>query len=288
MAVHIDVHGRAATCVLLCSQQAKRCTELCVQHATIGVGSCGVFMQIFTILRNAFKQAGLPLYVNPYGVLPTGYERGIIQVVPDTKSRASLGEISDGGLYELFQSHYGAPGTRGFEDARSNFIVSQAGYAIASFIVQSKDRHNGNILLDSKGHIVHIDFGFIFEISPGGNLGFERAAFKFSHEMVQLIDPGGQKRSTQYQRFKELCVRGFLVARTVASDILAVAALMADSGLPCYSRGRPVHHMRERFLLEKEPAEAAAFMRRAVDEAHNSFTTGFYDYIQVLQQGIPY
>jgi Phosphatidylinositol 3- and 4-kinase len=157
----------------------------------------------------------------------------------------------------------------------------QAGYAVASYLVQSKDRHNGNILLDSEGRIVHIDFGFIFEISPGGNLGFERAAFKFSHEMVQLLDPGAQQQSTQYKQFKELCVRGFLAARTAAKDVMAVATLMADSGLPCFGRGKPLENLEARFMLDKSPAEAAAFMRSAVDGAHNSFTTGFYDYIQV-------
>ena len=83
-------------------------------------------------------------------------------------------------------------------------------YAIASYLLQSKDRHNGNILIDTQGRLVHIDFGFILEISPGANMRFESAAFKLSHEMTQLLDPSGQRDSSQFHMFEELCVRGFL------------------------------------------------------------------------------
>ena len=84
---------------------------------------------------------------------------------------------------------------------------------MACYLLQAKDRHNGNILIDRSGRLVHIDFGFILEISPGGNLGFETAAFKLSHEMTQLLDPGGTQTSAQFRRFQELVVRGYLVVR---------------------------------------------------------------------------
>lgn len=89
-------------------------------------------------------------------------------------------------------------------------------YAIACYLLQAKDRHNGNILVDSLGHLVHIDFGFILEISPGGNLGFESAAFKLSHEMTQLLDPSGNRTSPQFHLFQEYCIRGYLAVSSTS------------------------------------------------------------------------
>ena len=52
--------------------------------------------------------------------------------------------------------------------------------------IPSGCRHNGNILVDSEGHIIHIDFGFVLANSPGNNLGFESSPFKLTHEFAEV------------------------------------------------------------------------------------------------------
>jgi phosphatidylinositol 4-kinase len=244
-------------------------------------------LQVISMLEHTFKEVGLDLFLYTYGVITTDYECGLIEVVPNTKSRSGLGELSDCGLVQIFKQNFGEAGSTKFETARMNFIRSCAGYAVASFILWAKDRHNGNMLIDKDGHLIHIDFGFIFGISPGGNLGFENAGFKLSHEMCELIDPLGNRKSPEYKYFKKICIRGFLAARRRSQDIIDCVSLMSESGLPCFGYGKPVENLKKRLAIDVNTDAAAAYFEGVVDDAYMKWTTGFYDVIQFLQQGIP-
>ncbi|KAD4179153.1 hypothetical protein E3N88_27744 [Mikania micrantha] len=243
-------------------------------------------LQVISLLKDIFQAVGLDLYLYPYGVLPTDPERGIIEVVPNTRSRSQMGETTDGGLYEIFQQDFGAVGSPNFEAARHNFIISSAGYAVASLLLQPKDRHNGNLLFDNAGRLVHIDFGFILETSPGGNMRFESAHFKLSHEMTQLLDPSGAMKSETWFLFVSLCVKGYLAARRYMDGIINTVLMMVESGLPCFSRGDPIGNLRKRFNPEMSERQAANFMIRTCADAYDKWSTAGYDLIQYLQQGI--
>jgi phosphatidylinositol 4-kinase len=78
-----------------------------------------------------------------------------------------MGRAKVNDLLSFFVDKYGGVDTVPFQQARMAFIQSMAAYSVACYILQIKDRHNGNIMIDGDGHIVHIDFGFLFDIGPG-------------------------------------------------------------------------------------------------------------------------
>ena len=113
-----------------------------------------------------------------------------LKEIPDAISIDSLKRNSPNftSLGNFFLEHFGERRSDEYADAKACFVESLAAYSIVCFLLQIKDRHNGNILLDNRGHLVHIDFGFYFLSSPGKNSGFESAPFKLTRDFVDLMD----------------------------------------------------------------------------------------------------
>ena len=88
----------------------------------------------------------------------------------------------------------------------TNFVKSLVGYSLLTYILQVRDRHNANLLLDDEGHIIHIDFGFILGDSPGMNMNFENAPFKMTREYIELL---GGLDSGAMVMFQDLFLKGF-------------------------------------------------------------------------------
>jgi phosphatidylinositol 4-kinase len=241
-------------------------------------------LQMIAAFRGIFNDVGLDVYVFPYRVTATAPGCGVIDVLPNSISRDMLGRESVNGLYDYFISKYGNEDSLRFQEARSNFVKSMAAYSIISFLLQFKDRHNGNIMLDDAGHILHIDFGFCFDIAPGG-VKFERAPFKLTSEMMAVM--GGSIDHQAFKWFEELCVKAFLASRQYTEKLSQLVLLMMDSGLPCF-KPESVQHFKDRFVLDKSEREAADFMKGLVKRSYSSYSTAVYDQFQLMTNGIPY
>lgn len=108
-----------------------------------------------------------------------------IECIPDTVSldelKKAMPQNNQWTLREFYRRYF----YENFEEAQKNFAESLAGYSILNYLLNVKDRHNGNILIDRHGHILHIDFGYFLSNCPGG-INFENAPFKLT-EVIAMI-----------------------------------------------------------------------------------------------------
>ncbi|KAI0345278.1 atypical/PIKK/PI4K protein kinase [Trametopsis cervina] len=241
-------------------------------------------LQVIAMFKNIFSAVGLTVYLFPYRVTATAPGCGVIDVVPNATSRDEMGRAKVNDLLDFFVAKYGGEDTVEFQRARLNFIQSMAAYSVACYILQIKDRHNGNIMIDGEGHIVHIDFGFLFDIGPGG-VKFEPNSFKLTHEMVVLM---GGRYSQGYQLFQQLTVKAFLAIRPHADQLVSTVQLMLETSLPSFKGEPTIKRLRDRFKLELNERQAAQWMMDIVRNAHENVRSTAYDEFQRLQNGIPY
>ncbi|KAJ3226573.1 phosphatidylinositol-4- kinase [Clydaea vesicula] len=224
-------------------------------------------LQLISIFKCIFEKAGLDMYLFPYRIVATNPGCGVIEVIPNSISRDQMGREKVNSLYEYFVAHFGTPNGMNYQQAQLEFLKSLAPYSLIIYLLQIKDRHNGNIMFDSQGHIIHIDFGFILDLYVGG-VNFESAPFKLTTEMIQVL--GGDSSSPAYQRFSDLIVKAYLACRPYANEIISMVSLMADSGLPPFKGGSTIERLRERFQLEKTEKLAAEFMILKIKESHEN------------------
>ncbi|XP_047510662.1 phosphatidylinositol 4-kinase beta isoform X1 [Pieris napi] len=239
--------------------------------------------QLLRRLQAVWDLERVPLTLRPYEIICLDKESGLIQPVLNSVSLHQIKKQSGKTLRAWLELEHGPGTSEGFLRAQRNFVHSAAAYALTSYLLQLKDRHNGNILLDSAGHIIHIDFGFIFSISPK-NLGFESSPFKLTPEFVEVMDG---ENSDMFAYFKILILRGLIAARKHCDQILHLVDTMRMSGqLACLRSSSSVSNFRSRFHVGRTEPQLRQLVDRLVSDALNSLSTRLYDNYQYYTNGI--
>ncbi|XP_020246312.1 phosphatidylinositol 4-kinase beta 1-like [Asparagus officinalis] len=245
-------------------------------------------VQLVAQFYDIYQEAGLPLWLRPYEILVTSSYTALIETIPDTASihaiKSRFPNISS--LRDYFISKY-EENSPSFKLAQRNFVESMAGYSILCYLLQVKDRHNGNLLVDEEGHIIHIDFGFMLSNSPGG-VNFESAPFKLTRELLEVMDSDAEGNPSEFfDYFKVLCIQGFLTCRKHAEHIILLVEMLQDSGFPCFKGGpRTIQNLRKRFHLSLTEEQCVSLVLSLISSSLDAWRTRQYDYYQRVLNGI--
>ncbi|TBU19218.1 phosphatidylinositol 4-kinase [Ordospora colligata] len=237
--------------------------------------------QVLLEMKQIWKQENVPLWIHGYQIYLVSSRCGIIETVVDAMSIHKIKQkmMLDGKNYSLkshFMESFGQNGER-YKDCVRNFLCSLVGYSLATYILQVKDRHNGNIMIDREGHVVHVDFGFIM----GGHPGFycvEGAPFKFSKEYLELLDG-------LMDEFKELFLQGYLALRRHSHRLFRMVEMLFDGASPECFNPRELANFKDRFQLSLDDAGVAEHVEYLIGKSFNNMGTGLYDSYQYFSYG---
>ncbi|RYP33672.1 hypothetical protein DL767_004667 [Monosporascus sp. MG133] len=256
--------------------------------------------QLIQVCDKIWAEAGIPVWVKMMRILVTGESSGLVETITNgvslhsLKRSLTLASIESGvnprrrfaTLKDHWVKTFGKPNSEPYKAAVDAFKRSLAAYSMISYILQLKDRHNGNVLIDNEGHIIHIDFGFMLSNSPG-SVGFEAAPFKLTYEYVDVLGGVG---SPDFEDYKRLCKQAFQALRRSADNIIDLVRMMGrESNMPCFSAGvaQATNALRQRFQLHLSADEAESFVETdLIAKSLGSYYTRLYDTFQYRTQGI--
>jgi phosphatidylinositol kinase/protein kinase (PI-3 family) len=109
-------------------------------------------LQLFNIMNRVWFEEKIILKMSLYGVISTGYQQGMLEIVKESDTLATIHKHYGGPTAIIFSKQ---PLKRWMEnncncceaDYISNFLFSCVAYCVSTFVLGIGDRHNDNIMI---------------------------------------------------------------------------------------------------------------------------------------------
>nr|XP_009859078.1 phosphatidylinositol 4-phosphate 3-kinase C2 domain-containing subunit alpha-like [Ciona intestinalis] len=246
-------------------------------------------MQLIRVMENMWLAEGLDLRIVTFDCLPTGLNQGLVELIGESKTLREIqssygltGAFKDRPIAEWLEKYN--PTGISYEKAVENFTLSCAGYCVATYVLGICDRHNDNIMLRSSGHLFHIDFArFLGHAQMFGNIKRDRAPFVLTSDMAYVIN-GGDRPSSQFQDFVDVCCRAFNIVRSQSHVIINLLSLMLDCGIPELSSKSDLKYVYDALKPNAAETEATTMFTRLIESSLSSSFTRFNFFIHNLAQ----
>lgn len=172
-------------------------------------------LQMLRIMDRIWKSNGYDFRLNTYSCISMDSRLGMIEVVLNAETIANIQKekgifsatspFKKGSLFAWLRDHNNTEEL--IAKACNEFMLSCAGYCVATYVLGVADRHSDNIMVKKNGQLFHIDFGHILgHFKEKFGIRRERVPFVLTHDFVYVINKGrSDKDADEFKKFQYLC-----------------------------------------------------------------------------------
>ncbi|KAL1230933.1 Phosphatidylinositol 3-kinase piki-1 [Trichinella spiralis] len=200
-------------------------------------------LQMIHLMDHLWLKENLDLRMVVFRILPLQDKKGVIELVKNSKTLREI-QVEEGGMTgvlrdDLIQKWLQKqnPSELEYQIALKNFRLSCAGWSVGTYVLGIGDRHNDNVMITSKGHLFHIDFGkYLGDAQMFGSFRRDRVPFLLTNDMLYAINAGESTKSAFFQQFVDCCCNAFNIIRKHSTLFVNLMQLMLYSSIPGLTR----------------------------------------------------
>ena len=221
-----------------------------------------LILQMINYMDSLLKKVHLDYEFTTYKVLATSKSDGFVEFVPNSTTIFDI--LKQYGEIKPYYDELSKGKEDVLESMLNSYINSCAGYSVVTYILGIGDRHLENLMIDNKGRLFHIDFGYILGKDPKPY----PPPIKLCKEMVDCM---GGKNSPKFEEFKQKCVNAYWVLRENAKVIVNMFYLMIDSGIPELNNVEMLNKLNDKFAPGFNKQQAQNSLLSNLEESVDAF-----------------
>ena len=235
-----------------------------------------VTMQLFKAMQTLWFENQLKVKMSLYKVLCTGNQQGMLEMVTNAETLASI-HVKEGGAISQFFSKVAIKNwidknktNVSLDEAIENFLLSNVAYCLATFVLGIGDRHNDNIMIKKNGELFHIDFGhFLGHFKYKMGIKRERAPFVFTRQFQSVL---GDDNSPLFKEFKQKMQKGYIILRKNKEAIVTLLRILLCTGIPELNE-KSLRYLEGTLAMKKNDNEALVYIDKQLADSLDSVST---------------
>ena len=222
-----------------------------------------VTMQLYNIIHSFWCDNNFKIKMPLYNVMTTAYNKGLIQLIPNTQTLEEMPIKETSGFKNLFgkkslNKYLILTSGISPEEAYENFINTNVAYSVANFVIGITQRTKKNIHFKKNGEIYYTSFDHILN-HYSKNLGDRGVPFIINVTFMDFL-----KKNNKLKEYIETFLNAFLSLRNNSNDLIKLMELLLSSGLPEISH-KSLTYMEDSLSLNKSEKEAKEIMGKVLE-----------------------